>query len=95
MARESHLSRYERDFEPAGTAPSSAVPGDPRDAIACVLSAGDGWAEALKALGGAFASGAAAAPNEGEAAPTKREINHPASEYLQWPSLKSGATDND
>ena len=95
MARESHLSRYERDFEPAGSASPSAVPGDQRDAIACVLSAGDGWPEALKALRGAFASDAAATPNEGEAAPDKREINHPASEYLQWPSLKSGETDND
>ena len=94
MARESHLSRYERDFEPAGSASSNAVHGDPRDAIACLLSAGDGWADALKALSGAFARDAAAAPPEGER-PDKREINHPASEYLQWASLQSGETDND
>jgi hypothetical protein len=28
------------------------------DAIACYLSAGDGWREAVKKLGGAFAEGA-------------------------------------
>jgi hypothetical protein len=32
-----------------------------QQAIACFLSAGDGWNEAVKSLGGAFASGAAAA----------------------------------
>jgi hypothetical protein len=95
LARESHLSRYERDFEPAGNAPSNAVPGDQREAIACFLSAGDGWAEALKALSGAFASAATAAPNEGDAPSDKHQINHPASEYLQWPGLKSSETDND
>jgi hypothetical protein len=95
LARESHLSRYERDFEPAGKAPSTAVAGDQREAIACVLSAGDGWAEALKAISGAFAHNPAAGPAESSGAPFKREINHPASEYLQWPRLKSGETDND
>jgi hypothetical protein len=95
LARESHLSRYERDFEPAGNAPTNSVPGEQIEAIACVLSAGDGWAEALKALSGAFASEAAAALPESATAPDKREINHPASEYLQWPRLKSGETDND
>ena len=29
------------------------------DAIACYLSAGEGWREAMKRLGGAFAEGAA------------------------------------
>ena len=29
------------------------------DAIACYLSAGDGWREAMKLLGGTFAEGAA------------------------------------
>ena len=29
------------------------------DAIACYLSAGEGWREAMKQLGGAFAEGAA------------------------------------
>lgn len=89
------MSRLERDFEAAGKAPSSAGTGDQREAIACVLSAGDGWADALKALRGAFASDTAAVRRERKATPHKREINHPASEYLQWPSLKSGETDND
>ena len=94
MAQESHLSRHERDFEPAANAPSKAVRGVEGQAIACFLSAGDGWADALKALSGAFASDAAVPPERGSR-PHNREINHPASEYLQWPSLKSGETDND
>src|SRR5688572_25831941 len=57
---ESHLSRLERDFEAAGEAPPGSVPNDQREAIACYLSAGEGWSEAMKRLRGAFASEAAA-----------------------------------
>ena len=46
MAGECHLSRFERDFKAAGEAPRGAVPSDQRDAIACYLSAGEGWTEA-------------------------------------------------
>ena len=89
------MSRYERDFKAAGEAPANAVPSKQREAIACYLSAGEGWSEAVKALGGAFASEAAATPNCGATAQDKQEINHRTSEYLQWPGLKSAGTDND
>lgn len=89
------MSRYERDFEAAGDAAPAAVPSDQREAIACFLSAGEGWSEALKALRGAFASEAAATPVARAKAQHKREINHRTSEYLQWPGLKSAGTDND
>jgi hypothetical protein len=89
------LSRYERDFGVAGDAPPGAVPDDQRDAIACYLSAGEGWSEALKMLGGAFATAATrVAPDSGNDR-DKQEINHRTSEYLQWPGLKSAGTDND
>ena len=71
------------------------MPSAQREAIACYLSAGEGWDEALKALHGAFASEAAASGAGGRNAQDKRKINHRASEYLQWPGLKSGETDND
>ena len=89
------MSRLERDFEAAGEAPANAVPSGEREAIACYLSAGEGWTEALKALRGAFASEAAAAPNGDDSKQDKQEINHRTSEYLQWPGLKSAGTDND
>lgn len=89
------MSRYERDFEAAGEAPANAVPSNQREAIACYLSAGEGWSEALKALRGAFASEAAAAPSPDGNAQDKQDINHRTSEYLQWPGLKSAGTDND
>jgi hypothetical protein len=89
------LSRFERDFEAAGDAPPGAVPSDQREAIACYLSAGEGWSEAMKRLRGAFASEARAAPNCDKDAQDKHEINHRTSEYLQWPGLKSAGTDND
>jgi hypothetical protein len=88
------LSRFERDFDAAGEAPAGAVPSDQREAIACYLSAGEGWSEAMKALGGAFArETAAAAFSRNER--NKHEINHRTSEYLQWPGLKGARTDND
>ena len=88
------MSRFERDFEAAGDAPRGVVPSDQREAIACYLSAGEGWTEAMKALQGAFASEAAASPKDGKPQ-HKQEINHRTSEYLQWPGLKSAGTDND
>ena len=89
------MSRFERDFEAAGQAPPGAVPDDQRAAIACYLSAGEGWREALKALRGAFASGSAATPAARGTGQHEREINHRTSEYLQWPGLKKAETDND
>ena len=89
------MSRIERDFEAAAKAPANAVPSDQREAIACYLAAGEGWPDALKALGGAFASDAAASPNSDGTAQDKQDINHRTSEYLQWPGLKSAGTDND
>ena len=89
------MSRFERDFDAAGDAPSGAVPDEQRVAIACYLSAGEGWDKAVKSLRGTFASDAAAALRSAGSAEHKREINHRTSEYLQWPGLKSAATDND
>ena len=89
------MSRYERDFEAAGDAPHGVVRNDQREAIACYLSVGEGWTQAMKALGGAFASEAAATRQSDRSAQDKQEINHRTSEYLQWPGLKSAGTDND
>ena len=65
------LARHERDFRTDAEAPlslnellallESGAEGDGlsrEDAIACYLSASDGWREAVKRLGGAFAGGA-------------------------------------
>jgi len=65
------LARHEGDFgaaahEPLGlnellTLLGNAAEGEGRsreDAIACYLSGGDGWREAVKLLGGTFAEGA-------------------------------------
>jgi hypothetical protein len=62
------LARHEGDFRPREHGPRSlnellallgtAPEGDDRsreDAIACYLSGGDGWREAVKLLGGTFA----------------------------------------
>ena len=62
------MARHEGDFRGVAEAPLSlgelldllgdAGEGDARareDAIACYLSGGDGWREAVKLLGGAFA----------------------------------------
>jgi hypothetical protein len=89
------LSRFERDIEAAAEAPAGAVPSDQREAIACYLSAGEGWSEAMKRLGGAFASESVAPRNSDNDAQDKQEINHRTSEYLQWPGLKSAGTNND
>ncbi len=101
------MSRFEGDFNAAGDAPlskselldllaaCSGVPSrESRDAIACYLSASEGWHEALKALRGAFATDAAAAVKLG-GAKNVRDINQRASEYLQWQALKPTGSDND
>ena len=66
-----------------------------REAIACYLSASEGWDEAMKALRGAFASDAAEAVRSGGKGQNKHAVNQRASEYLQWPALKPAGTDND
>ncbi len=102
------MSRFEGDLAASGgarlgddelrglLAACSSMPGrDVRQAIACYLSAGEGWDEALKALRGAFASDAAAALRPNEIKLREHEINQSASEYLQWQALKPARTDND
>ena len=102
------MSRFEGDFAAAGGVPLgdegqadlraalSALRGRQReDAIACYLSAGEGWDEAMKALSGAFAADAAQAVRLSAAKGHKRLINQRASEYLQWQALKPAETDND
>ena len=62
------MARHERDFRNAAEAPlsldellallGSGADADERtrqDAIACYLSGGDGWRDAMKMLGGTFA----------------------------------------
>ena len=109
MAREGlHLSRFEGNFAAAGGAPLgngemsdlltafSALEGRERQqAIACYLSASEGWNEAMKTLGGAFAADAAKAGRLSAANGDKRHINQRASEYLQWQAVKPAETDND
>jgi hypothetical protein len=66
------LARHEGSFRQTAEEPLSldqlialigtSAAGNPRsreDAIACALSAGEGWQEAVKRLGGAFAEEAA------------------------------------
>jgi hypothetical protein len=102
------LSRFEGDFSAAGDAPLSTdellnlLGGDNvltgrerQEAIACYLSAGEGWDKALEALGGAFASDAAKAVQSCEIKQNKRDVNQRASEYLQWHGLKPAGSDND
>ena len=106
--RGSALSRFEGNFAAAGGAPLgngelsdllsaySALEGRERQqAIACYLSASEGWDEAMKALGGAFATDAAQAGRLSAANGDKRDINQRTSEYLQWQALKPAETDND
>lgn len=98
------MSRLEGDFSAAGDALStdelldllSASNGsnsrERKAAIACYLSAGEGWDEALKNLCGAFARQSDEAP---EIKPNKYGVNQRTSEYLQWQGLKPAASDND
>ena len=66
------MARHERDFRANSEAPlslddllsmlGSGADVDERsrqDAIACYLSGGEGWRDAMKMLGGTFAEGAA------------------------------------
>ena len=66
------MAQHERDFRSGAEEPisldellallSSGAGSDGfsrEDAIACYLSAGEGWREAMKQVGGAFAEGAA------------------------------------
>ena len=102
------LSRFEGDFSAAGDASLSTAEllsllsessglssRERQEAIACYLSASEGWDEALKALRGAFASGAVQVPDTPEIKANKRAVNQRTSEYLQWPALKPAASDND
>ena len=102
------MSRFEGDFSAAGDASLSTaellnllggatgLTGRERQvAIACYLSASEGWDEALKTLRGAFASDAPQGAEAGEVKPNEHAVNQRASEYLQWPALKPAASDND
>jgi hypothetical protein len=63
------LARHERDFRAGAEAPlslnellellsaSDVEERDREHAIACYLSAGEGWREAMQKIGGAFAEG--------------------------------------
>ena len=68
------MSRFEGELTPSADAPLSvaevvailsgstaATDHQRQQAIACFLSAGDGWKDAVKSLGGAFARDAAEA----------------------------------
>jgi hypothetical protein len=68
---------------------------DLQQAIACYLSSGDGWDQALKVLRGKFASDAVQPAGSSKFTPDKHEINQRASEYLQRPGLKPVGNDND
>ncbi len=101
------MSRFEGEFAAGGNpltnseladllAAFSALRGRERqEAIACYLSASEGWNEAMTALRGAFATDAAEAVRLSTANGDKHDINQRASEYLQWQALKPAGTDND
>ena len=102
------MSRFEGNFAAAGGAPLgngelsdllsafSATHGRERQqAIACYLSASEGWDKAMNALGGAFATDVAAAGRSSAVERDKHDVNQRASEYLQWQALKPAETDND
>ena len=101
------MSRFEGNFAAFGGAQpgaggwlamihaeGSSPEHDPHEAIACYLSAAEGWDEALKVLRGAFASDAAQAVRAGGIKQNEHEINQRASEYLQRPGLKPIGNDN-
>jgi hypothetical protein len=102
------LSRFEGNFAAAGGAPLgngelsdllsafSATRGRERQqAIACYLSASEGWDKAMNAFGGAFATDAVTVGSSSAAERDKHDVNQRASEYLQWQALKPAETDND
>jgi hypothetical protein len=68
---------------------------DLQQAIACYLSSGEGWEQALKVLRGTFAKEAGQPAASSKFTPDKHEINQHASEYLQRPGLKPVGNDND
>ncbi len=101
------MSRFEGNFAAAGGTPfgngelsdlstfSDLQGSERQEAIACYLSASEGWDKAMTALGGAFAADAVTAGRLSAANGDKRDINQRASEYLQWQALKPAETDND
>ena len=102
------MSRFEGNFAAAGGTPLgngelsdlltafSATHGRERQqAIACYLSASEGWDKAMRSLGGAFATDAATAGRSSAGERDKHDVNQRASEYLQWQALKPAETDND
>jgi hypothetical protein len=102
------LSRFEGDFSAAGDASLSTselltllganttlTDRERQEAIACYLSASEGWDQALKTLRGAFASDAVQGIRATEVKPNKRGVNQRTSEYLQWQALKPAGSDND
>jgi hypothetical protein len=102
------LSRFEGDFSKAGDASLSTTElltllggntalsdRQRQEAIACYLSASEGWDEALKTLRGAFASDAAQGIRATDIKANKRDVNQRTSEYLQWQALKPAGSDND
>ena len=75
---------------------NTAISGRERqEAIACYLSASEGWDEALKILRGEFACDVTQDAEAGKVKPNERAVNQRTSEYLQWPALKPVASDND
>ena len=102
------MSRFEGDFFAAGDASlsttellnllgtnSALTDRERQEAIACFLSASEGWDQALKTLRGAFATDAAQAIRAREIKPNKRDVNQRTSEYLQRVGLKSSVIVND
>ncbi len=67
---------------------------DRHDAIACYLSAEDGWRDASAVLGGTFAR-PCSGPSGGAGKEHEDEINQRVSEYLQRPPLKAERIDDD
>lgn len=68
---------------------------DLQQAIACYLSSGEGWDQALKVLRGTFAIAAVQPAEPTKFTRDKHDINQRASEYLQRPGLKPVGNDND
>lgn len=102
------MSRFEGDFSAAGDASLSSAEllnlisantaltsRQRQEAIACYLSASEGWDKAMKTLRGAFASEVAHRAEAEEIKANERAVNQRTSEYLQWPALKPAASDND
>lgn len=102
------MSRFEGDFSAAGEASLSTAElltllgantaltdRERQEAIACFLSASEGWDQAIKTLRGAFASDAAQGIRAQDVKPNKCDVNQRTSEYLQWQALKPAGSNND